>query len=140
MGLYPLIEINPRRAVSSSNGKSLSLISAGVSPLIVVPAVIPNFSRIFHISAWLVLLGQNIVSFFIVGKLIVSVLEHTACLVKCGRLERKCRHWTHYITVKLEAVADVTIAKAHAPSAAAVVLSNTPVVAIHAEGIAVSKL
>ena len=58
--------------------------------------------------------------------------------MKCGRLERKCRHWTHYITVTLADVEDATIAKVHDPSDAAVALSNTPVVAIcrHCEGCA----
>ena len=50
--------------------------------------------------------------------------------MKCGRLERKCRHWTHGITVILVVVVDVTTAKVHVPSVVAVVLSNTPVVAI----------
>ncbi len=45
-GLYALILMYPRRAVSSSSGISSSLISAGVSPLTVVPPVMPKRRRI----------------------------------------------------------------------------------------------
>ena len=61
------------------------------------------------------LLGQNIVSFFIVGKLIGEMWE----------VKRKCRHWTHGITVILAVAAvDSTITKVDVPSVNLRVLSH----------------